>query len=990
MALSGITSIPKKGIKSREIKRLIKSGLFMPDWYLKTYPDVALLQEDPYEHYFNTGVDLGYKPNPYFDEKWYRKKAKLKTYSGLAINHYARKGWTKGLNPSPDFSVRLYLDSYKEVKDSGAEPLRHFLQYGQHQKYVAFPSKFEGKHQLPLVRAVQEMVQKNIFDAPWYSATQSGEPGTFSQCINHFLAHGRKERLSPNPFFDTAFYQRSHWREIGPKELPVIHYMHKGYRLGYDPAPKFPSETYMACFPDVDWAVEDPLSHFIALQKPDSVSTPDDLIAHMCADKKDTAAVAQTKKLPVDSSLRQMMRFPERPLSTDRKTINPARLDIHWIMPDFSEGSGGHMTIFRMISRLEMKGHQQTVWINKPVSHRTPAAAFETINKHFQHFTGTVKFVDDSFPDTAGDAIIATDCWSVYPALGAPNFVRRFYFVQDFEPGFFPIGSHYLAAEQTYKKGLDCICAGPWLAKLMSEKYGLWARHFNLAADQSLYRPLGPAPRDDLSDRPARIAVYARHFTARRAVELAFLALEDLAARNVRFTVDFFGAPMEFAEAPFPYTDHGVASPEALASLFQQADIGLVFSATNYSLVPQEMMASGLPLVELKGDNTESIFPDDTVTLADPNPHAIADALSHLIDTPDRRGIQRKAGLEWIRQFTWDTAADKVEDALVSRLQEFADTETIKLAQTDSKPTASVVIPTFNAGPRFRTVLESVTNQIAPWPYEVLIIDSGSTDETLEIIADFPTIRLHQIPSATFNHGGTRNLGVELTSGDFIAFLTHDAQPANERWLYNLVSALAHHETAAGAFGNHLPWPEASAFTKRDLLGHFKGLKEHPLLLSKDTNEKRYNAADPGWRQLLHFYSDNNSCMRRSVWNEIPYRSIKYGEDQVWADDIIKAGHGKLYVPQATVYHSHDYNADETYERSRTEAAFFRHFFGYILVEDEEKAAKALTALNERDQAYGQSVNMPQEDIEKQLALNAAHIQGYLAGSTDDITGMFE
>ena len=74
-----------------------------------------------------------------------------------------------------------------------------------------------------------------------------------------------------------------------------------------------------------------------------------------------------------------------------------------------------------------------------------------------------------------------------------------------------------------------------------------------------------------------------------------------------------------------------------------------------------------------------------------------------------------------------------------------------------------------------------------------------------------------------FSHGGTRNLGVELTEGEYIAFLTQDALPVDDSWLFNLVSVLEHEPEAAGAFGRHLPYEDHSPFVKRDLLAHFEG-----------------------------------------------------------------------------------------------------------------------------------------------------------------------
>ena len=80
-------------------------------------------------------------------------------------------------------------------------------------------------------------------------------------------------------------------------------------------------------------------------------------------------------------------------------------------------------------------------------------------------------------------------------------------------------------------------------------------------------------------------------------------------------------------------------------------------------------------------------------------------------------------------------------------------------------------------------VLAALTGQVIDEPFEVLVIDSGSTDGSLEIVAAHPGVRLLQIDKSEFGHGRTRNLGVQSTTGDLIAFLTQDATPASEHWL---------------------------------------------------------------------------------------------------------------------------------------------------------------------------------------------------------------
>ena len=272
------------------------------------------------------------------------------------------------------------------------------------------------------------------------------------------------------------------------------------------------------------------------------------------------------------------------------------------------------------------------------------------------------------------------------------------------------------------------------------------------------------------------------------------------------------------------------------------------------------------------------------------------------------------------------------------------------------------------------------------------MIDSGSTDGTLDRVRAHPAVRLHEIPQSSFDHGETRNLGVRLTSGEFIAFLTHDALPYNDRWLFSLVSALEHHgPRAAGVIGRHVAWPDASPFTKRDLAAHFDHLATKPLAVSKETDRHAHGISnETQWRQFLHFYSDNNSCMRRSVWERIPDPRTKFGEDQIWADQIITAGYTKVYAPRAVVYHSHDYGAAETFERQKTESAFFKHFFGYRLLKDEAALEAALTAQNDHDTRWAAEHDVSDADLKERLTLNEARLRGSLAGATLETKGLFD
>lgn len=263
---------------------------------------------------------------------------------------------------------------------------------------------------------------------------------------------------------------------------------------------------------------------------------------------------------------------------------------------------------------------------------------------------------------------------------------------------------------------------------------------------------------------------------------------------------------------------------------------------------------------------------------------------------------------------------------------------------------ASVIIPAKNAGEPFERVINAVIEQETGWPFEILVIDSGSTDGTVEYCRGLTGVRLHQIRPDEFGHGRTRNLGAQLTTGDFIVFITHDALPVDNSWLRNLVAAAEQAPDVAGAFGRHLPYPEADTFLQRDLGLHFDNFLNWPAVFRLDDPE-RYRK-DEGYRQVLHYFSDNNACVRRSVWESIPYPNVEFAEDQIWAKAVIEAGYGKAYADNARVYHSHNYGVIELMRRSFDESNALFRLFGYRLCPSLPQLLAQARARTIRDYRY--------------------------------------
>lgn len=334
-------------------------------------------------------------------------------------------------------------------------------------------------------------------------------------------------------------------------------------------------------------------------------------------------------------------------------------LHVAWVVPPFNVGSGGHTTIFRMVRALEAAGHRCSIWVHDPRA-LDPFKSGTKRKRIRDHYFDLAAEVHDGFDQWNGaDIAVATGWDTVYKALRLPGCGARAYFVQDHEPEFYPSSSRSVFAERSYGFGLPCICASPWLAELISTRYGAETTAFTLGVDHDEYHPEAIPRREDT------IAFYARSFTARRAVELGVLALGEVVRRRPGTRIALYGTN-SVVHAPFHYQHVGIVSPERLRRLYGEATVGLSLSLTNYSLIPLEMIACGLPVVELSGRACESVFGDDgaLISLAEDSPTLIADRLIELLADPDLREARRRAGLEFAQNNSWAVAEKTVVGAL--------------------------------------------------------------------------------------------------------------------------------------------------------------------------------------------------------------------------------------------------------------------------------------------------------------------------------------
>ena len=183
-----------------------------------------------------------------------------------------------------------------------------------------------------------------------------------------------------------------------------------------------------------------------------------------------------------------------------------------------SAGSGGHTTLFRVVQAMESRGHDCTLFLYDRHRGDNDAQA-AVIRENWPHLRSTVR--DARAAMDGADVLVATS-WGTAHVLacsGAPG--KRCYFVQDFEPFFYPRGAEYELAQDTYRFGFRCIALGEMVAKLLREEVGIEPDTVPFSCDTETYH---------LLPRPGwrrGVVFYARPGTARRGYQLGKLALEE-------------------------------------------------------------------------------------------------------------------------------------------------------------------------------------------------------------------------------------------------------------------------------------------------------------------------------------------------------------------------------------------------------------------------------------------------------------------------------
>jgi O-antigen biosynthesis protein len=340
----------------------------------------------------------------------------------------------------------------------------------------------------------------------------------------------------------------------------------------------------------------------------------------------------------------------ELPSEIFHKTIN-------WFIPDFGIGSGGHLNIFRYINFLENLGYTNTIYIVGNHRHRSAQHAEKLICKNFFDLKAKVVFNAEDLPTATFS--FATSWITAYALRGFGNTAHKLYFVQDYEPYFYPHGSEYSFAEETYRFGFTGVCAGNWLAEKLTNDFGMTCHSLGFSFDVDLYKKTQRREPEII-----QVFCYCRPPTARRGIEAALLALSIVGDKIPNAKFIFAGWDMSEYHFPYPHLNAGTLSLEALPDLYSQCDVGLVLSSTNLSLLPLELMSCGCVVVSNKGPNTEWLLGDSNCVLVDYVPEKMADGIIEVLENDDKRANLASAAKEFSASTSWEFEARRLDEIL--------------------------------------------------------------------------------------------------------------------------------------------------------------------------------------------------------------------------------------------------------------------------------------------------------------------------------------
>lgn len=341
-----------------------------------------------------------------------------------------------------------------------------------------------------------------------------------------------------------------------------------------------------------------------------------------------------------------------------KKEEDNGKKKIAWVMPHPGKGSGGHRTIIQNVNALLKAGYECDIYVEEDgVS--TPQSVKNKINNWYEKCDAGI-FVGFDVKKSY-DLMFATG-WQTIDFVRKLPAKKKAYFIQDFEPWFFPMGDQYIITENSYRYGFLPVTIGKWLSYKMQSEFNTPSEYFDFGADLNVYKPL-----ENIQKENAICFVYQPE-KPRRCDYIGLKALKLVKALRPDVKIYLYGSSAE-ATFEFECENLHIIPIEKCNELYNKCKVGICMSASNPSRIPFEMMAAGLPVVELYKENNIYDLPDGGVLLAEPTPEAIASAIVHLIDYPEECEKMSTFGKNYMKNYPLEKGFEQFIKAVNDMLE---------------------------------------------------------------------------------------------------------------------------------------------------------------------------------------------------------------------------------------------------------------------------------------------------------------------------------
>lgn len=313
---------------------------------------------------------------------------------------------------------------------------------------------------------------------------------------------------------------------------------------------------------------------------------------------------------------------------------------------------GGQTTMLHLGTLLAQAGYQ--IYYQSYVP-QTKAEMENNAEFNYPGYQGTCIEMKD-LTNHQSDIWVATLWESAYIIKNLPGY--KIYFVQDYEPYFYPFGDRYQLAKRTYELGLHMISLGPWCKKMINENCQVNSPvdeiNFPVALDKY------PKVEHDFNGYPSKkelnLAVYTKFSSPRRApinIEIVLRNCEKILKKhNFKLNINYFGTEKE--ETFINGHNLGKLTQPQLVDLYHQSDFGIAPSMTNFSLVPFEMMSTGLPFIDFYEGTGRYFIPDHCCFYTHFDEQELAGLFASLLQNPDLLTKTVENATNHLHSITWD------------------------------------------------------------------------------------------------------------------------------------------------------------------------------------------------------------------------------------------------------------------------------------------------------------------------------------------------